>query len=220
MTRFIPRVVVCFAFSLSAALAAGPPAGSAAAPAAHAAARPAAHPAAGVSEPEGYWSGDINAPVPASIHGGKVIHAEQLGNLVVAGTAVIVDVSNAPTRPADLAPEAPWMPPFHRGIPGALWIPGVGLGTLPDAADAYFRDRLAALTGKDLSKPIVVYCHERCWLSWNAAKRAIGYGYTHVSWFPEGIEGWRKTGMATGELQPEKVPHESAPAQEGASGTG
>ena len=213
--RFIPSVVVSLAFSLSAALAAVPAAGPATHPA-HAA----AHPAAGAPEPEGYWTGDINAPVPASIHGGKVIHSDQLGKLVLAGNLVVVDVSNAPVRPADLAPEAPWMPPFHRGIPGAVWIPGVGLGAVPDAVDAYFRARLTALTGSDLSKPVVIYCHERCWLSWNAAKRAISYGYRSVAWFPEGIEGWRATGMATSEVQPEKVPHESPPPQEPAAGTG
>jgi PQQ-dependent catabolism-associated CXXCW motif protein len=42
-----------------------------------------------------------------------------------------------------------------------------------------------------------VYCHERCWLSWNAAKRAIRYGYRNVYWFPDGIEGWRAAGFET-----------------------
>jgi len=35
----------------------------------------------------------------------------------------------------------------------------------------------------------VNYCHRNCWLSWNAAKRAISYGYRNVFWFPDGMEG-------------------------------
>ncbi len=125
--------------------------------------------------------------------------------LIKAGKAVIVDVSNAPRRPDNLAPGAPWMPTPHPGIPGALWIPGAGLGVVPAAIDDSFRAYLAKSTGGDLSRPLVIYCHQRCWLSWNAAKRAIGYGYRNVAWFPQGIEGWRARGFSTAELTPGDV---------------
>jgi PQQ-dependent catabolism-associated CXXCW motif protein len=168
--------------------------------------------AGGVVEPAGYFTGNVNSPVPASLHGGKVIHVQALSKLVLAGNnLVIVDVSNAPVKPANLAAEAPWEPPLHRGIPGALWIPGVGMGVVPASVDAYFKQRLATLTGNDPDRPLIIYCHEKCWLSWNAAKRALSYGYHNVSWFPEGIEGWRATGLATSELHPEATPHEEAP---------
>ncbi len=84
----------------------------------------------------------------------------------------------------------------------------MGVGAVPANIDSFFRERLAAWTGNDFERPIVIYCHEKCWLGWNAAKRAISYGYHNVSWFPEGIEGWRATGLATSELQPEKTPQE------------
>jgi PQQ-dependent catabolism-associated CXXCW motif protein len=166
---------------------------------------------AAVAEPTGYWSGEINSPVPASIHGGKVIHVQALTKLVLAGNAVIIDVSSKPQRPENLGEGAPWMPPPHRAIPGALWIPGVGGADLNPVLDQFFRERLAAETGSDFSRPVVIYCHERCWLSWNAAKRVISYGYVNVSWFPEGIEGWRATGMSTLDVAPTKTPDESAP---------
>ena len=168
--------------------------------------------AAGVVEPAGYWTGAVNSPVPASLHGGKVVHVQALSKLVLAGSnLVIVDVSNVPVKPDNLAAGADWDPPLHRGIPGAQWIPGVGMGEVPASVDEFFKQRLAALTGNDLDRPLVIYCHEKCWLSWNAAKRAISYGYHNVSWFPEGIEGWRATGLATSELHPEATPHEAAP---------
>ncbi len=207
---------VAAALAIAIALGSGATAQAQAPPAAHKAAgakKPAMQPAP--AEPEGYWTGEANAPVPASIHGGKVIHVQQLTKLVLAADGTIVlDVSSVPVKPDNLATDAQWLPPLHRGIPGARWIPGVGLGEVPTNVDSFFRTRLATLTGNDFEKPIVIYCHEKCWLSWNAAKRAIGYGYHNVSWFPEGIEGWRATGLATTELQPESTPHdtEAAPA--------
>ncbi len=172
--------------------------------------------ASAAPEPEGYWTGDINAPTPATLRGGQVIHAARVSRLLETGNLVLVDVSNAPRRPDNLAPEAPWLPTIHKAIPGAIWLPGVGLGTVPDAVDAFFRARLAQATVGDFARPVVIYCHERCWLSWNAAKRAISYGYRNVSWFPEGIEGWRAKGLSTIDLRPEEVPH--GPASSASSG--
>jgi PQQ-dependent catabolism-associated CXXCW motif protein len=48
----------------------------------------------------------------------------------------------------------------------------------------------------------VIYCHRNCWLSWNAAKRAISYGYRNVYWFPDGMEGWRAAGLPTASAEP------------------
>ncbi len=153
-------------------------------------------------EPDGYWTGDVNAPTPSTLRGAKVVDAAQVSRLLKGGTAVIIDVSNAPRRPDNLAPGAPWMPAAHVGIPGALWIPGAGLGLVPVPVERFFRARLVAATGGDFSRAVVIYCHRRCWLSWNAAKRAISYGYRNVAWFREGIEGWRARGLSTAELKP------------------
>jgi PQQ-dependent catabolism-associated CXXCW motif protein len=72
--------------------------------------------------------------------------------------------------------------------------------------EAYFRQRLAAATGDDLQRPLILYCHEECWLSWNGARRAIQYGYRNVYWFPDGIEGWRKAKLPTTVVQPDAMP--------------
>ncbi len=159
-----------------------------------------------VAEPAGYWTGSVNAPTPATLHGAKVVSAKQVRALLKTGSAVIIDVSNAPRRPEGLAPGAPWMPTAHPGIPGALWIPGAGMGVVPVAVEKYFKAKLASSTGGDFSRPVVIYCHSRCWLSWNAAKRAVSYGYRNVSWFPQGIEGWRASGLSTTELKPLQPP--------------
>ncbi len=70
------------------------------------------------------------------------------------------------------------------------------LGELsPDFAE-YFATELAKLTGGDKAKPVVFYCDANCWMSWNAAKRALTeLGYSHVYWYPEGVQGWKRAGQ-------------------------
>jgi PQQ-dependent catabolism-associated CXXCW motif protein len=153
--------------------------------------------AEGVAEPEGYWDGNVDAPTPSTLHGGRVIHVAEVEALLRQGKAVVIDVSNTPRRPAELAPGAPWLPVPHRAIPNAQWLPGVGAGALTREVDDFYRSRLERATAGNVDVPLVVYCHENCWLSWNAAKRAIGYGYRRVFWFPDGIEGWTAAGRRT-----------------------
>lgn len=159
-----------------------------------------------VPEPEGYWTGDINSDVPATIAGGEVIYARELADLLTRERVLLIDVSNAPKRPAQMAPGAPWLPLPHDVIPGSLWIPGAGLGQIPAVIDQFFRERLVQASADNPDQPIVVYCHERCWLSWNAARRAINYGYRRVYWLPEGIEGWRAAGFSTSVGEAEEPP--------------
>jgi PQQ-dependent catabolism-associated CXXCW motif protein len=160
------------------------------------------------AEPDGFWTGPVNDPVPTTIRGGKVIHTRALAALLkhTAGKAVLVDVSNAPRRPDNLPATTTWLPVPHPAIPGAIWIPGAGLGTPPVSVEEFFRQQLAIATGNDRAQPLILYCHERCWLSWNGARRAIQLGYTNVYWFPEGIEGWRKAQLPTVTVEPQAVP--------------
>jgi PQQ-dependent catabolism-associated CXXCW motif protein len=154
-------------------------------------------PAQTPEEPVDYWTGPINGPVPKTITGGTVIGTAELRGLLERGDIVLVEVSNAPRRPEHLAPGAPWLPKPHVVIPGSVWVPGAGMGEIDPELDSAFRQRLAKATDGDFARRIVIYCHERCWLSWNAARRAIRYGYRSVFWYPEGIEGWRAAGLET-----------------------
>lgn len=160
-----------------------------------------------VKEPSGYWAGPINSAVPATIAGGQVIHASELAELLKHSPAVVIDVSNAPKKPAGTSADAPWLPLPHEAIPGCSWIPGAGMGEIQPEVDDHYREHLSRQTRGNPDHPVVIYCHERCWLSWNAAKRAISYGYRRVYWFPEGIEGWRAEGFAT------EVIHDSTAGQ-------
>lgn len=155
------------------------------------------------AQPPGFWLGDSKAQVPTSIRGGRVIRAKGVEALIKQGGAVIVDVSNVPRKPAKLAPGAPWMLLPHRALPGALWLPGTGEGALSPEVEEFYRGRLQRATAGNRGAPLVIYCHERCWLSWNAAKRAIGYGYRRVYWFADGVEGWTAAGLPTEVVEPQ-----------------
>jgi PQQ-dependent catabolism-associated CXXCW motif protein len=148
-------------------------------------------------EPEGYWTGPMNGAVPATLRGATVLKTDELTALLKSEKVVLIDASNAPLRPEKLAPNAPWMPTPHPIIPDSLWIAGSGMGEITPAVDTLYRAHLAQATEDNLDMPIVVYCHERCWLSYNAAKRALSYGYRNVYWYPDGIEGWRAAGLPT-----------------------
>lgn len=161
------------------------------------AAAPAAALAAHVPEPRAFWTGPPSAPIPSTLKGGKVIHAKALSSLMKRGDVVVVDVSNEETRPAGLGSNVLWSVPPHAAIPTSHWLPGVGLGAISRSRDDFFQHELLKLTSGRLDEPLVIYCHHGCWLSWNAAKRAIGYGFRRVYWFPEGIEGWRAAGLMT-----------------------
>jgi PQQ-dependent catabolism-associated CXXCW motif protein len=63
-------------------------------------------------------------------------------------------------------------------------------------------------SGGDRAALIVVYCQADCWMSWNAAKRTLSYGYSNVAWYPDGTDGWQRANLPTKEAQPEPRPLE------------
>ena len=150
--------------------------------------------AADVPEPDSYWMGPMQGDVPATLAHGQVIRTRALAELMARQALVMIDVAERPHRPEGLAADTVWKPASHRDIAGSIWFPGVGRGALEPAVELFFKTRLAALTKGDFDKPVVVYCHAHCWGSWNAAKRAISFGYRNIYWYPEGVEGWQEDG--------------------------
>ncbi|HXW70144.1 MAG TPA: rhodanese-like domain-containing protein [Methylocella sp.] len=158
-----------------------------------------------VPEPKGYFMGPLHGEVPTTLSGAKVIHSDELAGIQAAGRAILIDAASMPHRPDNLAPDTIWKPLPHENIAGSIWIPGIGEGDIKKNLEAYFRERLAVLTGHDLSRPLVFYCHPNCWASWNAAKRTLTYGYRNVMWYPEGAEGWRDAGHKLMTAEPEPL---------------
>ena len=147
-----------------------------------------------VPEPTAYRMDNYRAPTPATVKGASVIDTDGLQHLHMTTNAVLVDVLPAPRRPPEMKPGTPWSP-LREDIPGSIWLPEVGRGAITPATDTWFRGRLRDLTGGDMDRPIVFYCLDQCWMSWNAAKRAASYGWRHVLWYRGGTDAWSRAGL-------------------------
>ncbi len=143
-----------------------------------------------VAEPEGYRMDGYRGPVPATLAGATVVDPEQAHALWESGEVAFVDVLPQAPKPANLPEGTIWHDKPRDSIPGAVWLPNVGYGAIAEATDRYFREGLAAATGNDPAHPVLLFCLAECWMSWNAAKRALEYGYETVYWLPEGTDGW------------------------------
>lgn len=165
---------------------------------------PVASLAQAVPEPDGYRMEHYHAPVAAAIPGGKVVGPEEAYALWQEGGTAFIDVLPQAPKPANLPKGTIWRDKPRMSIPGAIWLPNVGYGAIADVTAAYFRRGLEKVTGGERSHPVLFFCLEDCWMSWNAAKRAIEWGYTDVYWLPEGTDGWKLWGYPMTRIKPEE----------------
>jgi PQQ-dependent catabolism-associated CXXCW motif protein len=140
-------------------------------------------------EPDGYRQENYRAPTPASLRDARTVTTEEAAALWRSRAALFVDVMPQAPRP-NLPAGTIWRDKARLSIPGSTWLPDTGYGELAAVTEAYLANALATLTGGDRSKPIVIFCMRDCWMSWNAAKRAVAWGYSQVIWFPDGTDGW------------------------------
>lgn len=153
-------------------------------------------------EPAGYRLDAYRAPTPATLAGARVLSTPQAEALWRAHAAVFIDVLPRPPRPANLPAGTLWRDAPHASIPGSLWLPNTGFGALAPETENYLKAGLAAATGGDQMRPLVLFCQRQCWMSWNAAKRVMSYGYGNVSWYPEGTDGWSAAGLPLETTEP------------------
>jgi PQQ-dependent catabolism-associated CXXCW motif protein len=153
-------------------------------------------------EPEGYRTDNYRSPVPATLAGARVLATEQAEAIWRAGKAVFIDVLPRPPKPANLPEGTIWRDKPRSNIPGSVWLPDTGYGALAAATEDYLREGLARASGGDKAKQLVVYCQADCWMSWNAAKRALSYGYSNVAWYPDGTDGWQRANLPVEDSQP------------------
>lgn len=153
-------------------------------------------------EPDDYRTDDYRSPVPLTLKGATVLSDSAAMQLWMKKSAIFIDVYPHPPKPANLPPGTLWRETTHQSIDGALWLPNVGYGALSPASDSYFRQHLESLTKGDKSRELVFFCLKNCWMSWNAAKRALSYGYTNVNWYSDGSDGWQEIGGFVTQLHP------------------
>ena len=159
---------------------------------------------AAAPEPEGYRQKGYRSEVPATLKGARVVSTAEARALLDAGRTLFVDIMPRPPKPANLPTGTVWRDMRRETIPGSHWLPNVGYGRLHPAMDGYFKTHLKRLSGGNRAKAILFFCLARCWMSWNAAKRAQEYGYTNVIWYPGGTDGWAGAGLDLERVEPEK----------------
>jgi PQQ-dependent catabolism-associated CXXCW motif protein len=163
-----------------------------------------------VLEPEGYRTDDYRSPVPETLAGGRVLTTEEAETIWRSKTGVFIDVLPRPPKPPNLPPGTVWRDRPRFNIPGSTWLPDTGYGELAPSTESYLRQGLSRASGGNRGALIVVYCQADCWMSWNAAKRTLSYGYSNVAWYPDGTDGWQHANLPTAESQPEPRPDSTA----------
>lgn len=158
-----------------------------------------------IVEPKDYRTQDYRAPTPTTLKGARVLTTSQAEALWKAGDAVFIDVMPRPPRPANLPPGTIWRDRPRSNIPGSIWLPDTGYGALAAVTEDYLRDNLARATAGDRAKLLVFYCLKDCWMSWNAAKRALAMGYTNVAWYPDGTDGWAGADLPLAAATPVRI---------------
>jgi PQQ-dependent catabolism-associated CXXCW motif protein len=141
-----------------------------------------------------------SAPTPLDIPGARTLSTQALKDMLESAATtttpatmpVLIDVASGDG---------------HRTLPEAYWIPGAGRGAnFIDEIQSTLIALLDRLTQGDKQRALVFFCvNTQCWLSYNAALRAVAAGYGRVLWYRGGLEAWRSAGLPLVEMGPSKV---------------
>jgi PQQ-dependent catabolism-associated CXXCW motif protein len=156
-----------------------------------------------VLEPDSYRTENYRTPVPATLAGAHVLTTAEAEAIWRTKTGVFIDVLPHAPKPRNLPAGTIWRDKPRLNIPGSIWLPDTGYGKLAEATEDYLRHGLAQASGGNNAMLLVIYCQANCWMSWNAAKRALSYGYPNVAWYPLGTDGWERANLPMTESQPE-----------------
>ena len=150
----------------------------------------------GVAPTAQLHSGAMHGPTPASIPGGRLVTTPELVQLMQDpnAQALVFDVLGGP-----------------QSLPNAIpVVPASQPGNFQDQTQQQFGQFLQQTTQGRKDRPMVFYCQStQCWMSYNAALRAINLGYTRVLWYRGGVEAWQQAG---GPLQ---SPGQGGPSPQG-----
>lgn len=151
-----------------------------------------------VIEPNDYRTEHYRAPVPTTLLGASVINApDELHAFIERKTPRLIDVYPAPNKPEGLVKNTLWIEPTRDTLPNTYWLANVGHGIVPDDLVALLKAHLPID-----DTPIVIFCEPSCWHSWNASKRALELGATHVYWYRAGVKGWKDAGYPLEAAEP------------------
>lgn len=174
-----------------------------------------------VPEPPNYRTDNYMAPVPKTLTGATTVDAETLHKKLADGANIaLIDVLPLRRKPPDFPPNRLWRTQPRNNIPNSIWLPNVGYGDIAPEFQTYLIENLNRLIHKRKSdKPVelLFYCLADCWMSWNAAKRALELGFRNILWFPGGTDEWEVMGYplehSTAVKMPDFIPIEDLKVQ-------
>ena len=123
--------------------------------------------------------------------------------IVNSRSAILLDTWKKDIKPEKLDLKK-WMPAQRYSIPGAKWLPNVGLETLTPGLRKYFEENVERLTKGNKNTKIVCFCR-RGYYSKIAGERLVKMGYTNVFLYP-GTDFWEDAGKRLVIVKPEKMP--------------
>lgn len=126
--------------------------------------------------------GAFHAPTPVAVPGATVITTAGLAEAIASNEVafVLIDVLGG-----------------EYMLPNALSATGLASpGSYGDRTQQQAVIWLAQVTGGNPDVPVVLYCSDpMCWMSYNAALRAVAAGYTNVYWYRGGLQAWQMAGL-------------------------
>ncbi len=147
----------------------------------------------GVGPTTAIRNSDYDEPTPTIITGATTISTPQLQSMLASPKPpILIDVLGGDVT---------------ASLPGAIWLRGAGFGKLAQGdLQAHLATALTKITDGDKSRPIAFFCLSKlCWLSHNAAVRAVNLGYTNVLWYRGGRNAWRAAGLPLMPVKPTDI---------------
>lgn len=130
--------------------------------------------------PQSQLQTTLHGPTPTSIPGGQTITTDRLLDLYRQAAQNGLLVFNALGPGMDL--------PYAQNAVGAAQA-----GSFDDQTQQQFAQFLRQVTQGNTARPLVFYCmNTHCWMSYNAALRAIHLGFQQVYWYRGGVEAWQR----------------------------
>ncbi|TVR96440.1 MAG: hypothetical protein EA418_05500 [Wenzhouxiangellaceae bacterium] len=156
----------------------------------------------GVPAQSSLKQGELGGPTPTSIPGGRVITTPELLQLLnnPHSGAVVFDVLGS-----------------HQRLPNAIdAVAASAGGSFNDRTQQQFVRQLEHASGGRRDVPLVFYCSSiQCWMSYNAALRAINAGYTQVYWYRGGLQAWDYMAQMSAQFSANHAPGHGRPQVQG-----
>ncbi len=129
-------------------------------------------------------TGQMHGPTPTSIPGGKVTTTAEL--------SAALQQNNSGWLVFHVLGGQEYLPNAQYAAPASA------AGSFNDQTQQRFAQYLGQVTQGRKNTPLVFYCASpQCWMSYNAALRAINDGFTNVLWYRGGLAAWKAAGLPT-----------------------